>query len=408
MPLPGVPAATGREVRVALGNRVHRRRRPEAPAGSGEDQVSVRLGLFMMPLHHHGRDYTTVLEEDREAIILADALGLSEVFLGEHFTSWSERVSSPLMLFSSVIDRTRTIRFGTGVLNLPQTHPLTVAAHAAMFDHLCRGRFIMGIGPGGLASDMEAFCLPQAELRSQMLVEAIDMVLRLWAQDPPYDLRGRSWQVSLREAVWPEFKVGWVPRPYQVPHPPIALSLVTPDSASAATAGRRGWIPISGNFFHRRYLRGHWQRYAEGCEQAGRRPDPSVWRVARCLLVTETDAEADDYLADPASGLWYYYSFFRHSFSVARKALFMLKPDPGMADDAATVERIVRSQVIAGRPDRVLDQLVALRDEVGHFGTLLVTGHDWDRPQLWRRSMELLATEVMPRFRQHADATLRT
>lgn len=369
--------------------------------------MSVALGMFTMPFHHPGRDYSVVLEEDREAVVLADALGFSEVFVGEHFTSWTECVSSPLMLLSTVTNRTRAIRFGTGVLNLPQTHPLAVAAQAAMFDHLCRGRFIMGIGPGGLVSDMEAFSLPQAELRSQMLLEAIDMVLRLWSQDPPYDLRGRFWHIALKDGVWPGFKVGWVPRPYQAPHPPIALSLVTPNSSSATTAGERGWIPVSGNFFHRRYLRGHWERYAEGCERAGRRPDPSIWRVARCVLVTETDAEAEEYLADPSSGLSYYYSFFRHSFSVARKALFMLKPDPNMPDEATTVDVITRSQVIAGSPSRVLDQLVALRDETGHFGTLLVTGHDWDRPDLWRRSMALLAKDVMPRFARHADATLR-
>jgi hypothetical protein len=31
-----------------------------------------------------------------------------------------------------------------------------------------------------------------------------------------------------------------------------------------------------------------------------------------------------------------------------------------------------------------------------------MAGHDWDQPKLWRRSMELLATEVMPRFSDHA------
>jgi hypothetical protein len=53
----------------------------------------------------------------------------------------------------------------------------------------------------------------------------------------------------------------------------------------------------------------------------------------------------------------------------------------------------------------VLDQLVALREETGHFGTLLMGGHDWDKPALWRRSMELLAADVMPRFSSHAKAT---
>ena len=368
--------------------------------------MSIKLGLFMMPFHHPSRDYTTVLEEDREAIVLADLLDFSEVFVGEHFTSGSECISSPLMFLSTVIDRTHKIRFGTGVLNLPQTHPLIVAAETAMFDHLCRGRFIMGIGPGGLGSDMEMFNLPQPEVRPEMLLESIDMVLKLWAQDPPYQMPGRFWNISLTDNVWPGFKVGWVPRPYQVPHPPIALSIVTPNSLSAKTAGARGWIPISGNFFNHRYLRGQWERYAEGCEQVGRDPDPSVWRVARCILVTETNAEAEAYLADSNNALSYYYSFFRHNFSVARKALFMIKPDPDMADEAATVDVIKRSQVIAGSPSRVLDRLVALRDEAGHFGTLLMAGHDWDQPKLWRRSMELLARDVMPRLQRHADATL--
>jgi alkanesulfonate monooxygenase SsuD/methylene tetrahydromethanopterin reductase-like flavin-dependent oxidoreductase (luciferase family) len=123
------------------------------------------------------------------------------------------------------------------------------------------------------------------------------------------------------------------------------------------------------------------------------------------VLVADTDAKADEYLSDPDNGLSYYYRFFQHSFSVGRKALFMIKPDPDMPDEAVTVDAIKRAQVIAGSPSRVLDQLVALRDEIGHFGTLLMTGHDWDEPALWRRSMELLANDVMPRFRRHAAAT---
>jgi hypothetical protein len=107
-----------------------------------EAAVSIKLGMFMMPFHHPSCDYAATLEEDREAIVLTDRLGFSEVFVGDHFTSWSERISSPLMFVSTVIDCTQQIRLGTGVINLPQTHPLVVA-QAAMFDHLCRGRFIM-------------------------------------------------------------------------------------------------------------------------------------------------------------------------------------------------------------------------------------------------------------------------
>jgi alkanesulfonate monooxygenase SsuD/methylene tetrahydromethanopterin reductase-like flavin-dependent oxidoreductase (luciferase family) len=367
--------------------------------------MPVRLGMFTMPFHHPDRDYTAILEEDQEAIVLADRLGFSEAFVGEHFSSWSERITSPLIFLATLVSRTTRIRFGTGVINLPQLHPATVAAHAAMFDHLCRGRFIMGIGPGGLASDLEMFDVGQAELRPQMVLESIDTILKLWAQDPPYEIDGRFWKISLTNNIWPAYKVGYVPRPYQQPHPPIAISILTPNSNSAKTAGARGWIPVSGQFFHRRYLRGHWDKYVEGCESVGRRPDPDVWRVSRSILVTETDVEAEDYLADPDNGLSFYYDFFKYSFGHARKALYMLKSDLEIPDEDVTTDSVKRGLIIAGSPRRVLDQLVALREETGPFGTLLMGGHDWDDAALWRRSMTLLARDVMPAFSRHAEAT---
>ena len=367
--------------------------------------MTVKLGMFTMPFHHPSRDYGAILEEDQEAVVLADRLGFTEAFVGEHFSSWSERITSPLIFLATLVSRTSRIKFGTGVINLPQLHPATVAAHAAMFDHLSGGRFIMGIGPGGLVSDIELFQVAEAAQRPHMVLESIDIILKLWATDPPYRHDGKFWKIGLEQHIYPEYKVGYVPRPLQQPHPPIAISLLTPQSNSARTAGERGWIPVSGNFFHRRYLKGHWEKYVEGCEAAGRRPDPDIWRVSRSVLVTETDAEAEDYLSDSENALSFYYKFFLFSFSQLRKALHMVKPDLDMPDEAVTVDRIKRGMIIAGSPRTVLDQLVALRDEVGHFGTLLMAGHDWDQPKLWRRSMELLATEVMPKLSAHASGS---
>ena len=54
----------------------------------------------------------------------------------------------------------------------------------------------------------------------------------------------------------------------------------------------------------------------------------------------------------------------------------------------------------AGTPDHVAAQIASLRDDAGAFGTLLYTGHDWADPALARRSMKLVATEVMPRIKR--------
>ncbi len=77
-----------------------------------------------------------------------------------------------------------------------------------------------------------------------------------------------------------------------------------------------------------------------------------------------------------------------------------------MSDEEATVEAITEGSVLYGSPQTFLDKLVALRDEAGPFGTLLMTGLDWSGPNrdCERESMRLLAQEVMPKFRQHVAA----
>ena len=59
----------------------------------------MRLGVFMHPIHDFRRGYHTLLNEDREVIKCADAVGFDEVWLGEHYTVPTEPVQSALMMF---------------------------------------------------------------------------------------------------------------------------------------------------------------------------------------------------------------------------------------------------------------------------------------------------------------------
>ena len=201
--------------------------------------MSVKLGMFAMPLHRPERDYQEILREDQEAIILADHLGLSEFFVGEHHTTLLERVTSPLMFLASIANQTKSIRLGTGVMNLPLMHPVAVASHAAQFDNLCGGRFIMGIGPGSLYTDSEAFGLTQADVRGRMMLESIAHVHRLWTEDPPFEIPGEFWNIKLKDTLWPDFKVGWPPRPVQRPHPPVAVPARAQGNLCGRLRGRR-------------------------------------------------------------------------------------------------------------------------------------------------------------------------
>src|SRR5690242_6387098 len=121
------------------------------------ERTAMRLGIFMMPVHPLERSFTETLAEDEEKALYADRLGFDEMWLGEHFSAASEPIPSPLMFMASLVPRTSHLKFGTAVICLPSHDPVKVAAEVAQFDHMSRGRFMLGIGPGGLLSDFELF-----------------------------------------------------------------------------------------------------------------------------------------------------------------------------------------------------------------------------------------------------------
>ena len=124
------------------------------------------------------------------------------------------------------------------------------------------------------------------------------------------------------------------------------------------------------------------------------------------MLVAPSDSEAEDRVFHNDASSRYYFTYMHGVFS-ALDYLILVKPDPNMADADCTPEVIVRECVTWGSPKTALDKLVAFRDHVGPFETLLLTGTDWSGPnEAWeRQSMRLMVEEVMPKFNQHVSAT---
>lgn len=360
----------------------------------------MKIGLFQMPLHPPHRPMHETIEEDADKIIHADKLGFHEAWVGEHFSATTEPLSSPMMFMASLLRQTKNIVFGTGVVSLPNHHPAIVAAEAAQFDHLSRGRFIFGIGPSGLASDHELFGNVDPVIRGERLMESIDTILKIWAQDPPYDIKGKHWHVKITDAIVPELGVGFLPKPYQKPHPPVAMSAMSPFSSSIKTAVVRGWSPISANFCPEYIVASHWTKYLEGAAEIGREPTGADWRVARNIIVAESDQQALDWAMDPKGSNYYY---FKYLWEVLKRANYtsVMKSDPKTPDDAITVEDLVESMVIFGSSKTVAEKLLAFRDRVGPFGTLLMASMDGsgeNRHREWE-TMRRLAAEVLPRLK---------
>ena len=354
----------------------------------------MQLGFFTMPIHPLDKDWRTSLREDREAFILADELGFVEGYVGEHVTDKAENITSGMMFLATLVEATRRIKLGTGTVNLPNAHPATVAANVAMLDHLLDGRFIFGISPGGLLSDAEVFANLDAN-RNEMFVEAINQVLAIWAGEPPYDIKGKYWSISTARTSMPQIGQGSMPKPLQRPHPPIVVTAVSPFSKGVAEAAARGWDPISANFLMPVWVKSHWPKYVEGCHRSGRKADPANWRVAKSIFVADDDRTARDYVTAPNSPYRQYYgSLVAKLKKNGRAELF--KTSREMPDDAVTTDYTVDKLVIWGSPRKVAEELLAFREEIGDFGTLLYAGKDWLDRDLGRRSMVLMAEKVLP------------
>jgi alkanesulfonate monooxygenase SsuD/methylene tetrahydromethanopterin reductase-like flavin-dependent oxidoreductase (luciferase family) len=354
----------------------------------------MKLGFFTMPIHPLGKDWRQSLREDREAFILADELGFTEAYAGEHATDQAENITSCAMFLATLAGATKQIRLGTGTVNMPNSHPVAVASQIAMLDHLLDGRFNFGISPGGLLSDAEAFGNLDAD-RNEMFLECINHVLAIWAGDPPYNLKGKYWNISIERHLMPEIGQGPLPKPLQRPHPPIIVTVVAPFSKGVTEAAARGWEPISANFLMPVWVKSHWPKYVEGCERAKRPADPANWRVAKSIFVADDDKTARDYAtAENGPYRYYYRQLLTKLVRNGRADLFKTRRD--QPDHEITLDSVCNQLVIHGSPEKVVDQLLAFRDHVGDFGTLLYAGKDWTDPALGRRSMVLMAEKVMP------------
>ena len=366
----------------------------------------MKLGYFAMPMHPRERDWSTTLQEDREAVVLADRLGFHDAFIGEHLTDDYEKITNSLVFLATLIPETEQIKLATGTTNLSHLHPVLVAAQSAMFDHLSGGRFILGVSPGALPSDAEVLGLLDTD-RTAMFADAIEVILAAWTAQAPYelDLPGNRWELTTARTFDSELGVGTLPRPLQQPYPEIVGTVVAPYSKGVVEMGKKDFHPMSANFLLAQWVATHWPKYQEGKDSAGETASRADWRVARTIFVADTEDEARAYGRDAKNSPYraYYDQMVKKMALGGRLGLF--KPDQEQPDGSVTLDSVLDQLVICGTPNSVVEQILELRETTGDFGELVYAGMDWVDPGLARRSMELMATKVMPQVESAAGGS---
>ena len=356
----------------------------------------MKFGLFMMPLHHPDRLHAETYDEDLEVLAVADKLGFTETWIGEHFTLPWENMPSPELFIARALGVTEQMALGTGVVLLHYHNPVHVAHRIAMVDHLAKGRFYFGIGSGGGPTDSQMFGIDveSGSLRDRML-ESIEIILKLWAGEP-FEYEGKFFNATLPEAR-PDARLGFHMTPFQKPHPPIAVAGSSPYSDTLVMAGERGWWPMSTLFLHKSSLPSHWEATEKGARTTGAKASRSDWRIAREVHVAENGQKAREEALNGPIGR-FFVDYWKALLGHGPRGLGPLKVDPEMPDEAITPEYMLEHFWIVGDPDECAQKIIKLYEDVGGFGTLLPLCHgDWGRDSdQWFRSMELMAKEVLP------------
>lgn len=341
----------------------------------------MRFGAFLAPFHDPRENPTLALERDLDVIVAMDRLGFDEVWVGEHHSTGWEYIASPEIFLAVAAERTRHIRLGTGAVSLTYHHPLMVADRIVLLDHLTRGRINFGVGPGGHLSDAAMLGIPAAEIRDRM-EQNLEAILHLLTSTEPLTASGPGWE--MHDAVLQL-------RPYQRPHPPLAIpSLESP--FGMALAGRVGAAPLS-LFFGVSDLPAQWAITEDAAARAGRTASRDDWRIVVPVHLAETREQAVEEIRSGA-GEW--------MFEYVQALTGRPAPVPG-PKHMAVDQMIEAGSWVVGTPDDLIEFIRGLEDRTGGFGTFLAWGHEWAGPEATLRSLDLFARFVMPQFQDSLE-----
>src|SRR5277367_1524002 len=138
----------------------------------------LRFGTFIVPFHPIGENPTLALDRDLQLVEHLEGLGFDEVWFGEHHSGGWEIIASPELMIAAAAARTKRIRLGSAVNSIPYHHPLMLAERYSQLDHMTRGRTMLGMGPGSLATDARMMGIDIAKQRD-MMDQGIDVLVRL-------------------------------------------------------------------------------------------------------------------------------------------------------------------------------------------------------------------------------------
>lgn len=202
----------------------------------------------------------------------AEEVGFTFAMISDHFHPWTDRQgNSPFVwtVIGAIAQATERLRLGTGVTcPTVRYHPAIVAQAAATAASMMPGRFFLGVGTGEYLNEhIVGAHWPSADVRRDMLEEAVEIIRLLWQGD--------------LVSVYGDYYTVEGARLYTLPDAPPPIMVAASGPGSAELAGRigDGLVSLAPD-----------RQLLERFEKAGGTGKPRMGQITVCWARTEAEA----------------------------------------------------------------------------------------------------------------------
>jgi probable F420-dependent oxidoreductase len=329
-----------------------------------------------------GRNIPRLYPEIFQEAELAEELGFDSLFVPEHHMMPDGYLSAPAVLLAAIAARTKRIRLGTSILQLPEWHPIHVAEEFAILDNISQGRAILGVGLGLVEPEFKLFGVDIKDA-VPLFNEQVRIIRQAWSQEK-FSFAGRFFQLE---------DVSLTPRVVQSPHPPIWIGAMS--EPALKRAGRLGMGWISDPLHHINVMKAWADIYRQAAAEHG---NPAEVVLIRDAWVAEDRSEVER-VSWPTIRA---YHLFYKNLGFFESGRFNTEWEPWVrtiSDEEWTFDRVAPNRLIAGEPAEVIDEIHRYRDTVGCEYIILYFRHPTgpDHAQTMK-CIELFGKKVLPSF----------
>lgn len=277
----------------------------------------------------------TVYERALQRIEIMDRSGYDAVWITEHhFNDYSVCPSIPVMgAFAAA--RTKRLHIATGVTLAAFYHPLRLAEEVALLDILSGGRVYWGAGRGFDPKEFRTFGMTEEESYPRFR-EAVDIVMSAW-RNQRLTYHGKYFSIE---------NIELLPKPLQQPHPPMWVAAYSPSAIE--WAAEQGYSIMLDPHSPTSVIGEKMETWRRLLAQHGHKTEGRVIPTVRLIAIASTDSKAAEVARDGARWLLRTY----------------VNPSGERGDSETMLRRYVDSMVIHGTPERVVEEIARLREEI--------------------------------------------